>query len=84
MSNLEVCVFVVDVLVAQHDADRQVRGVKSGLKSDRQKLTEGEFHKNYAHLGCRLDCLICKINRGAARRNRKTANPRKELRVAYK
>ena len=75
---------VHDVLVAQHDADRQVRGVKLGLKTDRQKMTEKQFHENYGHLGCGGDCKICKMVKGAARRIRRKVDPHKETRAAYK
>jgi site-specific DNA-cytosine methylase len=84
ISNIEVSAFGVDVMVGQHDADRQIRGVKAGLKSDRQKMTEANFHTHYGHLGCRLDCLICRMVKGASRRIRKTVDPHKEQRVAYK
>ncbi len=42
---------VIEVIVGQHDADRQIRGVKSRLKSKVAKLTEAQFHKDYGHLG---------------------------------
>jgi len=75
---------VTEVYVGQHDADRQLRGVKLGLKSDIQKMTASEFHKHYGHLGCQGECEICKMVKGASRRIRKKVDPHKENRVAYK
>jgi len=75
---------VTEVLVGQHDADRQLRGVKLGLKTDIQKMSCKDFHKFYGHLGCQGDCEVCKMVKGASRRIRKKVDPHKENRVAYK
>jgi len=75
---------VEEILVGQHDADRQVRGVKLGLKTDKQKLTAKQFHEHYGHLGCGAECMICKMVKGASRRIRRKVDPHKENRVAYK
>jgi site-specific DNA-cytosine methylase len=80
----KVSVMVADVLVGQHDMDRQIRGVKLGLKTDRQKMSEAQFHDNYGHLGCKADCAICRMVKGAARRIRKVVDSHREIRVAYK
>ena len=56
------------MIVAQHDAYRQLRGVKAELKAKMAKLTVLEFHKHYGHLDCCVDCEICKFTKGAARR----------------
>ena len=75
---------MADVLIGQHDDDRQIRGVKLGLRTDRQKMTEAQFHDNYGHLGCKADCAICRMVKGAARRIRKVVDSHRETRVAFK
>ena len=75
---------VIEVIVGQHDADRQIRGVKSRLKSKVAKLTEAQFHKEYGHLGCMDNCLICRMIKGASRRIFKKVDPHCETRPGFK
>ena len=75
---------VIDILVGQHDADRQLRGVKLGLKTEKQKMTEQEFHNHHGHLGCSTDCKVCRMVKGAARRIYRKVDSHKETRAAYK
>ena len=72
-----------EVIVAQHDADRQLRGVKSGLKAKVAKLSVLEFHKHYGHLGCCEDCVICRFTKGAARRIYQKVDPHCETRPGF-
>ena len=78
------CVGQTEIIVGQHDADRTLRGVKTGLKSKVSKMTVKEFHKHYGHLGCDADCLICKMIKGAARRIYKKVDPHQENRPGFK
>ncbi len=71
------------MIVAQHDADRQLRGVKAGLKAKVAKLTVLEFHKHYGHLGCCVDCEICRFTKGAARRIYQKVDPHCETRPGF-
>ena len=75
---------VFEVIVGRHDADRQIRGVKSRLKSKVAKLTEADFHDLYGHLGYMPNCKICKMVKGAARRIYRKVDPHCETRAGFK
>ena len=75
---------MTEVDVGQHESDRSLRGVKSGLKAKAAKLTEAEFHQHYGHIGHMPNCEICKMTKGASRRIYKKVDPHCETRVAYK
>jgi hypothetical protein len=59
---------VQEIIVGQHQDDRLIRGVKSGLRQRKQKMTAKEFHREHAHLGAQPDCEVCKLTKGTMRR----------------
>ena len=59
---------VTEVLVAQHQDDREIRGVKSRLRNKQQQMTANEFHKLYSHIGCSPGCEVCVMMKGCMRR----------------
>ena len=80
---------VVDVIIAQHEDDRVLRGTKAGLKSKQQKMTIKDFHEHYGHMGCDHQkvgesCLICTLVKGAARKIFRKVDPHRETRPGYK
>ena len=80
---------VVDVIIAQHEEDRAIRGTKAGLKSKQQKQPILDFHSDYGHIGgdCQkigVNCLICKLVKGASRKIYSKVDPHRETRPGYK
>ncbi len=74
----------VNSVTARHPDDRQIKGVKSGLKHGRQKLPIKLFHKRYGHIGeCGEECDVCKMVKGNMRRIYKNIDPYKETRPAH-
>lgn len=72
------------VIVARHPDERQIKGIKLGLKHGKQKLPWMKFHKTHAHLGnCDDTCAVCKMIKGAMRRIYKKTVPYKETRVGH-
>ena len=72
------------VIVARHPDERQVKGIKLGLKHGKQKLPWIKFHKTHAHLGnCDDTCAVCKMIKGSMRRIYKKTVPYKENRVGH-
>jgi hypothetical protein len=52
---------VTEVVMGQHEESvhTNIRGVKSGLRSRKQKLNIRDFHGDHGHLGCVGPCEIC-------------------------
>ena len=72
------------IVVARHPDERQVKGVKSGLKSGKQKMPYLEFHKKHAHIGnCSDSCKVCHMIKGAMRRITKKVSPYRENRPGH-
>lgn len=74
---------VQQVIYGKAVDDRVLRGVKAGLRRDKQKLTERELHEMFGHIGYMPDCKICKLAGGAARRIRSKVDPHKETRPGH-
>lgn len=71
-------------ILARHPDERQIKGVKAGLKHGRDKLPIKVFHKKYAHIGnCDDTCDICRMIKGCMRRIYKKTDPYKETRPAH-
>lgn len=70
-------------ILARHPDERQVKGVKAGLKPAKQKMPMTMFHKKHAHIGTDDGCFICRLVKGAMRRIYKKHTPYKETRPAY-
>ena len=74
----------VTVIQARHPDERQIKGVKAGLKRGKQKMPIMVFHKGHGHIGNVDDaCEICRMIKGAMRRITKKVDPYKETRVGY-
>lgn len=72
------------VIVARHPDERQVKGIKSGLKHGKQKLPWSTFHKTHAHIGnCDDTCAVCKMIKGSMRRIYRKMAPYRETRVGH-
>ena len=75
---------IEEVIVAQHEDDRAIKGVKAGLASkEKRMMSAHDFHCMMGHLGVDPDCVICKEAKGTMRYIRRTADPHRETRVAY-
>ena len=74
----------VTVIQARHPDERQIKGVKAGLKRGKQKMPIMIFHKRHGHIGNIDDaCDICRMIKGAMRRITKKVDPYKETRPGY-
>ena len=74
---------VFSIIQGKAENDRVLRGVKAGLRSDKQKLTERELHELFGHIGYMPGCKICKLAGGAARRIRSKVDPHREERPGH-
>jgi site-specific DNA-cytosine methylase len=72
------------IITARHPDERQVKGVKSGLKHGKQKMPYMMFHKKHGHIGNADDnCAICRMIKGAMRRITKKVDPHRDTRVGH-
>jgi site-specific DNA-cytosine methylase len=74
---------VQEIIVGQHQDDRLIRGVKSGLRQRKQKMTAKEFHREHAHLGAQPDCEVCKLTKGTMRRIYSVVDKHREQRPGH-
>ena len=71
-------------IIARHPDERQIKGVKAGLKHGRDKLPVKVFCRKYAHIGnCDDTCDICRMIKGCMRRIYKKVDPYRETRPAH-
>lgn len=71
-------------IIARHGDERQIRGVKAGLKHGRDKLSIKQFHRDYAHIGdCGDDCQVCRMVKGSMRRIYKYKDPYRDTRPGH-
>ena len=71
-------------ITARHRDERQIKGIKAGLKHGREKLPIKIFHKRYGHIGnCDDTCDICRMVKGNMRHTYKTVDPYRETRPAH-
>ena len=77
---------VTEVVLGQHQESVQtnIRGVKSGLRSRKQKQTIRDFHGDHGHLGCVGKCDICALASGSARRIYHVVDKHVEQRRAWR
>ena len=73
------------IIIARHRDEKSVKGVKSNMKKDKQKISFMEFHRKYGHLGLASDkaCDVCRMVKGSCRRIMKKHVPYKETRVGF-
>ena len=75
---------VTEVVFGDESEPCNIRGVKSGLKPSKQRMTAAEFHDEYIHLGtCPVPCEICKLTKGTMRRITRIVDRYKESRRAH-
>jgi hypothetical protein len=74
---------VIEIVYGQSAEERNIRGVKSGLRQRKSRLTAKEFHEEHGHLGCQPDCMICKLTKGSMRRIYKVIDKHREQRPAH-
>ena len=75
---------VNEVSYAQHPLDKMIKGVKAGLKRDRQKLSYKDAHELFGHLGSLPKCKICKLTKGCMRKILKKVDPHREYRAGFR
>lgn len=63
--------------------EKAIRGVKTGLKRNRNKWSAKDFHKFFGHLGSDPDCEICKLVKGAMRPIFTRVDPHRETRPGH-
>ena len=74
---------VSEMYLSLHPDEREIRGVKSGLRKIKRKLPVKEFHENHGHLGECPNCTICRAVKGSMRRIVKHVDPHREKRPGY-
>jgi hypothetical protein len=77
---------VTEVVCGQHEESvhTNIRGVKSGLSTEKQKLNIRDFHGDHGHLGCVGPCEICSLASGRARRIYHSVDRHVEQRRAWR
>ena len=74
---------VVETIIGQIEGDFDILGVKAGLRTDKQRLTEQQFHELFGHIGFCPNCKVCRLSKGSARRIKKKVNPHREKRPGH-
>ena len=74
---------VLEVMIGQHPMDCEIRGVKAGLRTEKQRMTELEFHQLFGHIGVCPQCNICKLSKGASRRIKRKVDPHRETQPGH-
>ena len=69
---------ITEIIYGQSTEERNILGVKSGLRQRKQQLTQKDFHEEYGHLGSQPDCDICKRTQGSMRRITKVVDKHRE------
>ena len=74
---------VTEVIFGDERTPLNIRGAKSSLKSDKQKMTAKQFHEDYVHMGSCPGCAICRMLKGAMRRITRIVDKHREIRRAH-
>ena len=74
---------LTESFIARHPDDRELRGVREGLKVKKRKISLPNFHKDHGHIGECPDCDICDKVKGVMRRITKRADVIRDRRVGY-
>ena len=77
---------ITEVVCGQHEESvrTNICGVKSGLRTKKQKLNIRDFHGDHGHLGCVGPCEICALASGCARRIYHSVDRHVEQRRAWR
>ena len=73
---------VSQIWAAQPD-EREMLGVKAGMKQAFKRMKRKEFHERFSHMGTCEGCELCKKVKGCMRRIRTKVDPYKETRPGY-
>ena len=74
------------MVVATSLHEREILGVKAGMKAHFRRMRRREFHERFMHIGvlpCGEKCRICQMAKGVARRIFTKVDPFKENRVGH-
>ena len=74
---------VTESFIARHPDDRELRGIREGLKAKKRKMTLPNFHRSHGHIGECDDCDICDKVKGVMRRIYKRADVIRDRRVGF-
>ena len=73
-----------ELIWAQHPDEREIKGVKLGLRTRKRKMPIRDFHEDHGHIGsCPGHCDICTMVKGNMRPIRKVKYPYKDQRVGF-
>ena len=75
--------YVTEVFLSSHLDEREIKGVKAGLRRRKREMTKQEFHEYYCHMGSCAPCAICILAGGAMRRIFHKVDPYKEVRPMH-
>ena len=68
---------------AQSEAEREILGVKAGMRQEFKRMSKKIFHERMAHAGTHPDCKICKMAKGVMRRIFRKVDPYRETRPGH-
>jgi site-specific DNA-cytosine methylase len=74
---------VTEVFHTRHAEEREIKGIKAGLRKRKNKMSMREFHEDHMHMGDCPGCEICILVNGTLRRIMKKVDPYKENRVCH-
>ena len=74
---------VVEVFHTRHAEEREILGVKAGLRKRKNKMSKKEFHEEHMHMGDCPGCWICILVSGNLRKILRKVDPYKETRVCH-
>ena len=75
--------YVTEVFLSSHLDEREIKGVKAGLRRRKREMTHQEFHEYYDHMGACAPCAICILAGGTMRRIFHKVDPYKEVRPMH-
>lgn len=52
-------------IYATHPLEREIRGVKQGLRDKKRRMTMQQFHEEHGHIGLVPNCKVCRMVKGA-------------------
>ena len=83
--HLQACAHsaVTEVIYGDEAEPCNIRGVKSGLKSTKQKMTAQQFHEEHGHLGSCPGCWICSQTKGVSRKITRIVDRYKEFKPMH-
>ena len=74
---------VTEVFHSRHAEEREIKGVKAGLRKRKNKMKLRDFHEEHMHMGDCPGCQICILSMGTLRKIVRKVDPFKETRVCH-